>query len=68
MDVNSAYWQGKEPKSSEELRNQINRALLALKQWLDAADISSAEDNVMIYAQIVWLEELLKLSRIELNR
>jgi len=67
MDMNSAYWQGKEPKSSEELRNQINRALLALKQWLDAADIPSAEDSVMIYAQIVWLEELLKLASIKLK-
>jgi len=68
MNVNSAYWQGKEPKSSEELRKQINLALLALKQWLDAADIQSSEDSVMIYAQIIWLEELLKMAQIELNR
>jgi ABC-type amino acid transport substrate-binding protein len=67
MDLNSAYWQGSEPKNSEELRDQINRALLALKQWKSAANIPSAEDSVMIDAQVFWLEELLKLANIELK-
>lgn len=68
MDVNSAYWQGKEPKNSEELREQIKNALLALQQWKDAADIPNAEDSVMIDAQIFWLKELLKLASVELKR
>lgn len=68
MNLDSAYWQGKEPKNSKELKEQINSALLALRQWKDAADIPSAEDSVMIDAQIFWLEELLKLADIELKR
>lgn len=68
MDLNSSYWQGKEPKNSEELREQIKNALLALQQWKDAADIASAEDSVMIDAQIFWLKELLKLASVELKR
>ncbi|OGH07227.1 MAG: hypothetical protein A2171_02765 [Candidatus Levybacteria bacterium RBG_13_35_9] len=67
MDINSAYWQGKEPKNSQELRDQIKNALLALKQWKDAANIPNTENSVMIDAQIYWLEELLKLSNVELK-
>lgn len=67
MNINSDYWQGKEPKNSEELKEQIDKTLLALQQWKDAANIPSTEDNVMIDAQIFWLKELLKLSNIELK-
>ncbi len=68
MDFKSAFWQGKEPKNSKELREQIKNALLAIRQNVDAANISSSEDSVMIEAQIFWLEELIKLSSIELKR
>ncbi|NMB47920.1 hypothetical protein GYA13_00540 [Candidatus Kuenenbacteria bacterium] len=68
MNINSAaYWQGKEPKNTEELNKQIERALLAIRQWVDVANIKNSEDRVMIEAQIVWLEELLKLSDINLK-
>lgn len=68
MDINSAYWQGKEPKNSKELRDQVDSALSALKQWKDAADIPNIEEGVMIDAQIFWLEQLLKMANIELKR
>lgn len=69
MDVNStAYWQGKEPKTSKELKEQIEKALLVLQQWKDAANISNVQDSVMIDAQIFWLKELLKLANITLNK
>lgn len=47
-----AYWQGKEPKSSEELREEIQSALTATEQWLDAAEISDEQDRAMVSAQI----------------
>lgn len=68
MDKKSAYWQGEEPKNSEELKEQIEEALLALQQWKDAANIPNIEDGVMIDAQILWLKELLYLAHIELKR
>lgn len=68
MDTNSAvYWQNKELKTTEELNVQIKKALLATRQWVDAANIDNSEDSVMIEAQIFWLEELLKLAKIELK-
>ena len=69
MDTNSAaYWQNKEPKTTEELNTQIKNALLAIRQWVDAANIDNPENSVMIEAQIFWLEELLKLAKIELRQ
>lgn len=69
MDTNSdAYWQNKEPKSMKELNEQIKSAILAIRQWTDAANIERSEDSAMIEAQIYWLEELLKLAHIELKR
>lgn len=69
MDTNSAaYWQNKEPKSTKELNNEIKKAVLAIRQWTDAANIESSEDSVMIEAQIFWLEELLKLAHVEFKR
>ena len=56
-----------EPKNTEELVKQINDAILATRQWVDAANIQSSEDSVMIEAQIYWLERLLKLASIELK-
>lgn len=67
MDKDEDYWQGKEPKTSEELRTQINSAIEATRQWLWAADLKS-EDSVMIEAQIFWLEQLIKLAKIELKK
>ena len=57
-----------EPRNTEELIKQINDAIFALRQWVDAANIQSSEDSVMIEAQIYWLEQLLKLARIELKK
>jgi len=69
MDKNSAaFWQNKEPKTTEELNNQIKNALLAIRQWVDAANIDNPENSIMIEAQIVWLEELLKLAKTELKQ
>ncbi|EKE21537.1 MAG: hypothetical protein ACD_7C00199G0004 [uncultured bacterium] len=68
MDANSvAYWQNKEPKSTEELNKQIKSAILAIRQWTDAANIENSGDSAMIEAQIYWLEELFKLAHIELK-
>jgi len=68
MDANSKmYWQDKEPKTTAELNGQIQSAMLATRQWVDAANISNSEDGLMIEAQIIWLEELLKLAEIELK-
>ena len=66
LNKSKAYWQGKEPKKTEALNKQIKEAVIALEQWIDAANISNSEDGIMIYAQIFWLKELLKLSKIEL--
>jgi|GEM_PF-2899618 len=66
-DLDEAYWQGKEPKTTRELREQILEAVRAIQQWKDAADIQNAEDSVLIDAQIYWLEQLLKLSKVELK-
>lgn len=69
MDKNDlAYWQGEEPKTSEELREQIQSALRAIQQWKDAANIEDPQDNVMIDAQIFWMKQLLKLAHIELKK
>lgn len=68
MDLNRSYWQGKEPKTSEELRDQIKKALLSLRQWKNIANIPSSEDSIMIEAQIFWLEQLLKIADIELQK
>lgn len=67
MKNNSTYWQGDKPKDTKELQKQINRAILALRQWIDAANIDNAEDSAMIEAQLFWLEELLKISQIKLK-
>lgn len=68
MDKNDlAYWQGKEPKNTEELRREILSAVRASEQWLDAANIPDEQDRVMIYAQIFWLKQLLKISRVDLK-
>ena len=67
MDTNdTAYWDGKEPKDSAELNEQVQSAVRAIQQWKDAANISRTEDGVMIDAQIFWLKQLLKLARIGL--
>lgn len=69
MNENSAaFWQNKEPKTTKELNTQIKNAILAIRQWVDAANINSSENSVMIEAQIFWLEELLKLGKIELKQ
>lgn len=69
MDKNDiAYWQGKEPKTSEELRKQIRSAVSATEDWLDAASNLSSEDRMLIYAQIFWLKQLLKLAHIEIKK
>ena len=69
MDANDiAYWDGKEPKTSEALNEQIQSAVSAIQQWKDAAGIPKIEDGVMIDAQIFWLQQLLKLARIELHQ
>lgn len=62
-----AYWQGKEPKTTEELKKQILSAIRASEQWLDAAKIDDEDDRMMVYAQIFWLKQLLKLARVELK-
>ena len=68
MDANdTAYWDGKEPKNSEELNDQIQSAVRAIQQWKDAAHIPKTEDGVMIEGQIFWLKQLLKLARIDLR-
>ena len=69
MDKNDlAYWQGKEPKTSMELREQILSAIRATEQWLDAAKIDDEQDRTMIFAQIFWLKQLLKLAKVELKK
>ncbi len=66
--LDSAYWQGSEPKTSKELREQILSALRAIQDWKDAADIQNSEDSLMIDAQIFWMKQLLKLSKVELKK
>lgn len=67
MNIDSNYWQGEEPKNTEELNLQIESAVQAISQWVDVADSLRSEESVMIEAQIYWLEQLLKLSRINLK-
>lgn len=66
--LDTAYWQGTEPKTPQELREQIHSALRAIEDWVDAADIQNPEDSVMIEAQIFWMKQLLKLATIELKK
>jgi hypothetical protein len=55
------------PRNAADLNRQISNATLAIRQWTDAADIPNGEDRAMIEAQIDWLEELLKLARVDLR-
>ena len=66
VKIDMAYWQGSEPKTNEELQDQLQEAVIAAFQWLNVAKIDD-DDKMMVYAQIYWLQELLKLSRIELR-
>lgn len=66
-DLDRSYWQGDEPRTSLELNNQIAKAIDAIRQWKNAADIQDSESDVMIDAQIVWLEQLLKLADVEMK-
>ena len=57
-----------EPKNSEELREQINEAIEAIKFYKYVADIEDAFAGSGLNANINWLESLLKLANIELKR
>ena len=64
--IDEAYWQGKQPKTTEELQHEIRLAVQAAEEWLGAAQIDP-DDSTMVYAQIYWLKQLLGLARIELD-
>ncbi len=64
--LSTAYWQGKEPKTTEELREEIASALTAASQWLGDAEMSD-DDRTLVDAQLFWLRELLKLANIEIK-
>lgn len=55
------------PKNSEELREKIKEAIVAVKQGVSLADIEDASIVTFIDANILWLESLLELADIELN-
>ncbi len=59
--------QGELPKNSEELREHIKEAIVAVKQGMDQAEIEDNSVNTFIDANILWLESLLALADIELN-
>ncbi len=65
LDV--AYWQGKEPKTTKELQDEIQSALRAAFQWLGVTEMSD-EDRALVEAQIYWLRELLKLGDIQIKK
>ena len=56
-----------EPKNSEELREQISKAIEAIKFYKYVADIEDAFAGGGLSANIDWLESLLKLANIELK-
>lgn len=64
------YWEltdegPQKPKNSKELNSEIKDAVLAIRQNLNMID---HEDTVWVSVNIDWLEELIKLSDIEMKK
>lgn len=55
------------PKNTKQLKTEISTAIQAIRDWLWASQVDP-ESFVLIDPQIEWLEDLLKIADIELNK